>query len=201
MSLTAEQIQANFNKFRSLCEKLPPERAEQMLALVDGLGERLAVCPASGKKDYHNAFPGGLVEHSLRVLQNALILVKAYSWDVPRDSLIIACLLHDIGKVGDQNNDYYVPAEEWRAQKLGELYTYSNSIRYMDVPLRSVFLCNHYGLKLTQDEFLAIYLNDGFVLENNKKYCLREPLLAHIVMTADYISTSQEKSNPFKQKE
>lgn len=67
----------------------------------------------------------------------------------------------------------------------------------MTVPHRGVFLCQHYGLRLTQEETLAILLNDGFVVDENKPYCLKEPLLSHIVMTADYISTRQEKGGEF----
>jgi len=196
MSLTAEEIEANFNKYRSLLEKIGI-RSVYALALVDGLAERLALCPASGKKDYHNAFPGGLVEHSLRVLQNAVILSRAFEWKVPKESLIIGCLFHDLGKVGDHENDYYIPADDWQVKR-GEMYTYNKNMQYMTVPLRGIFLCNYYGLKLTQNETLAIQLNDGFVVDENKPYCLKEPLLAHIVMTADYISTRQEKSDEFK---
>jgi hypothetical protein len=191
MSLTAEEIEKSFNKYRALCEKLGP-RSTDALALVDGLGERLALCPASGKKDYHNAFPGGLVDHSLRVLGNAMTYVKSMGWTVPKDSLIISCLFHDLGKVGDHEKDYYVLAEDWQAKR-GELYSYNREIDHMSVPHRGVFLCNHYGLKLTRDETLAILLNDGWVVEENKQYCLKEPLLAHVVMTADYVSTMQEK--------
>jgi len=194
MSLSAEEIEKNYNKYRSLCEKLG-ERSPAALALVDGLGERLALCPASGKKDYHNSFPGGLVEHSLRVLGNAMKYAKAFEWSLPKDSLIIGCLFHDLGKVGDHEKDYYVPAEEWRAQKLGELYTYNKDMQYMSVPARGVFLCSHFGLKLTQAETLAILLNDGWIVDENKPYCLKEPLLAHVVMTADYMSTMQEKGS------
>lgn len=192
MSLTAEQIETNFNKYRSLCEKLG-ERSEPALAMVDHLGERLALCPASGKKEYHNAFPGGLVEHSLRVLTNAMTLVKAYGWPVPKDSLIIGTLFHDLGKVGDHEKDYYVPAEPWRQEKMGEMYTYNRDIQYMTVPHRGVFLCQHFGLKLTQDEMLAIILNDGQYAPENAPYKLKEPKLADIVHMSDLIATKQEK--------
>ena len=192
MSLTAEDIEKNYNKYRSLCEKLG-DRSEAALRLVDGLGDRLAVCPASAKKEYHNAFPGGLVEHSLRVLSNAMTLTKAYGWQIPKDSLIIACLFHDLGKVGNHEADYYVPAEPWRAEKLGEMYGYNKDIQYMTVPLRGIFLCQHYGLKLTQDEMLAIFLNDGQYAQENAPYKLKEPMLADVVHTADLIATKQEK--------
>lgn len=196
MSLSPEVIEQNWNKVRTLCDKPLGDRAPAALAMLDGLGVRLATCPASAKREFHNAFPGGLLEHSLRVLGNAMILSKAFGWVVPRDSLIISTIFHDLGKVGDDKSDYYVPqTEQWRIDKNGEIYTYNKDIQWMSVPARGVWLCQHYGLKLTQDESLAIMLNDGWVVVENKPYCLKEPLLAHVVMTADYIATMQEKGS------
>lgn len=193
MSLTPEQIEQNWTRYRALCEKLGA-RSEAALLMVDGLGERLAVCPASGKRDYHNAFAGGLVDHSLRVLGNAVKLAGAFDWKIAKDSMIIGCLFHDLGKVGDHENDYYVPQTDgWRADKLGELYTYNKDLQYMTVPDRGVWLCAHFGLALKQDEFLAIKLNDGQYAPENAPYKLKEPMLADVVHMADLISTKQEK--------
>lgn len=194
MSITPEKIEENWKKMLSLLEKTG-DRAEAALHLVNSLDERLCLCPASSRKDYHNSFPGGLVDHSLRVLGNAIKLTNAFGWKLPKDSLVISCLFHDLGKVGDHKDDYYIQqTDSWRNDKLGEMYQYNSEAQYMTVPARSVFLCQHYGLKLTQEETLAILLNDGFVINENKPYCLKEPLLAHVVMTADYISTRQEKN-------
>ena len=198
MTLTPEEISANFDKFRSLCEKLG-DRSQSALDMVDKLGEQLAVCPASSRKDYHNCMVGGLVDHSLRVLSNAMKLVKTFGWDVPKDSLIISCLFHDIGKVGLANGDgtatdYYVPQEsDWHREKLGELYKHNKEMQYMSTQQRSVHMCQAFGLKLKTEEYLSILLNDGFVLDENKPYCLKTPPLTFVVMTADYISTMQEK--------
>lgn len=194
MELTPEQITENFEKYRGFMEKLG-DRADAALALVDHLGERLALCPASSRKDYHHAIPGGLVDHSLRVLSNALKLTKAFGWDVPKDSLIIGCLLHDLGKVGDHENDYYVPQDsDWHREKIGEMYKYNKDIQYMTVPDRGVWLCQHFGLRLTQPEFMAILLNDGQYADENAPYKMKEPLLVDIVHIADFISTKQEKN-------
>lgn len=194
MELTPEQIAENFEKFRSFMEKLG-DRSEPALALVDHLGERLALCPASSRKEYHAAFPGGLVDHSLRLLSNALKLCKTFNWEVPKDSLIIGCLLHDLGKVGDHDKDYYVPQDsDWHREKLGEMYKHNKDILYMTVPDRGVWLCQHFGLKLTQEEWLAIKLNDGQYAEENAPYKMKEPLLADVVHLADYISCKQEKN-------
>lgn len=193
MTLSPEDIAANFDKFRSLCEKLG-DRSSAALALVDHLGERLALCPASSRKEYHAAFPGGLVDHSLRVLSNAMKLCKAFGWDVPKDSLIIGCLFHDIGKAGDHEQDYYLPQDsDWHREKLGEMYKYNKSMQYMTVPDRGVWLCQHFGLKLSQAEWLAIKLNDGQYADENAPYKMKEPRLVDIVHTADLISTKQEK--------
>lgn len=196
--LTPEEIAANFDKFRSLCEKLG-DRSQSALNLVDSLGERLAICPASSRLDFHNCMVGGLVDHSLRVLSNAMKLVKAYGWDVPKESLIISCLFHDIGKVGLANDDgsvtdYYVTQDsEWHREKLGEFYKHNKDMQYMSTPQRSVNMCQAFGLKLKTDEYLSILLNDGFVLDENKPYCLKTNPLVFAVMTSDYISTMQEK--------
>jgi len=198
MELAPEQIVENFNKYRGFLEKLG-DRAEPALALVDHLGERLILCPASSRKEYHHAIPGGLVDHSLRVLTNALKLVKAFSWDIPKDSLIIGCLFHDIGKCGliDDNNeiiDYYVPQDsDWHRDKLGEMYKKNKDMPYLTTRDRSIHICQRFGLKLTKDEYLSILLNDGFVLDENKPYCMKINPLVFSVMTADYISSMQEK--------
>lgn len=195
MSLTPEDIAANFDKYRSFMEKLG-DRSESALALVDHLGERLALCPASSRKEYHNAFPGGLVEHSLRVLTNALKLCKTFGWVLQKESLIIGALLHDLGKVGDHEQDYYIPQDsDWHRDKLGEMYKHNKAMQYMTVPDRGVWLCQHFGLRLTQAEFLAIKLNDGQYDETNAPYKMKEPRLADVIHIADVISTKQEKES------
>lgn len=197
--LTAEEISKNFDRFRALCEKLG-DRSESVVAMVDALGERLALCPASAKKDYHNAFPGGLVDHSLRVLGNAIKMSKGFGWSLPKNSLIISCLFHDIGKIGSPDADFYIPqTDQYWIDKKGEMYTYNNDLPYMATPDRSVFLMQHFGIQLSHDEALAIKLNDGFVVNDNKPYCLKISNLVYTVMTADYAATMEEKNTSFWQ--
>lgn len=198
MSLTPEEIEQNWRKFVSLCEKTG-DRAPAIAAMLEDLEDRLVLCPASSKKDYHNAFPGGLVEHSLRVLNNVVALNKTFGWNLPKESMIIGALFHDIGKVGlpgkSAENDYYIEQTDpyWR-DKRGELYTYNNSIKYLTTADRSVFIMQHYGIKLSVDEWLAVKANDGFVVQENKPYCLKEGQLVFAVQTADYLSTMIEKN-------
>jgi hypothetical protein len=189
---TPEKILENYEKFKSLCEKLG-DRAPQVSALLQHFEERLPLTPASSKKQYHRSTPGGLVDHSLRVLAYALKLNSTFGWGLDKQSLILSALFHDLGKVGSLTEDYYIPADEWRRNKLGETYQYNSNMDYMTVPHRSIFLLQHFGVHLKSDEMLAVLLNDGFVVDENKNYCLKEPQLATCIFTADYLATSEEK--------
>lgn len=203
ITISPEEIEQNFVKFCGFASKLG-DRAPAFTALCEGLGVALATAPASSKTQFHRACAGGLVEHSLRVLNNAIKLCKGFEWSVSPDSLIIGCLLHDIGKVGTPTDDgvveHYVPHDsDWHV-KQGNVYKHNDKEPYMSIPHRSLYICNHYGLKLTQDEMLALLLNDGFVVEENRQYCLKTGTLPFVVMTADYIATSQEKGALLKAK-
>lgn len=197
MNLEPEEIVKNFDTFRTLCGKVG-DRADAVLTMVDALGENLALAPASSRTSFHNCMSGGLVEHSLRVLQFARTNVKAHGWEIDKQSLILTCLMHDIGKVGlpDENGkivDFYVPNDsDWHVKR-GEVYKLNEKLPFMTTQHRSLFLLQSYGIRLTRDEYLAIMLNDGFVTVENKPYCLKEPLLAHAVMMSDYQATMVEK--------
>lgn len=193
--LSPEEIEVNWGKFVSFCEKLG-DRAPATLKMCDELAERLATCPASSRLSHHNAFPGGLVEHSLRVLLNAFKICKAFNWNVPKESLIICALFHDLGKLGDLENDYYLPQDsDWHRNKLGEVFKVNDKITYMTVPHRTIFLCQHFGITLTQDELLALLLHDGQYADENKPYRMKESLLSDVIHMADYLATKQEKGD------
>lgn len=194
--LTPEEITENFGKFEEFIQKISDDRKEPALKMVETLGERLALCPASGRTDYHNCFPGGLVEHSIRVLGFALKLRKMLeisSNDVPTNSLILVCLFHDLGKIGDLDDDYYVPQDSgWHRDKLGELYKINRDMTYMTVPHRSVWLCQHFGIQLTKEEMVGILIHDGQYVDDNKSYKMKEPAIAIIAHQADLLAGFRE---------
>jgi hypothetical protein len=194
--ISIEKIEENYNKFLTIINVLPEERKIPILNMLEVIGERLAICPGSSKVEYHACYPGGLVEHSIRVFQFAHSLEKLYKFgNIPRDSIIICSLFHDLGKLGDVDNEFYVPTtERWQIEK-GHLYEYNKKITYMNTSLRSLFLLHHFGIKLTQDEYLAIYLHDGQYIDKNKDYSLKEPNLSLIIHQADVAAAVWEKQN------
>lgn len=59
---------------------------------------RRAFCEAPAAAKVHQAYLGGLLEHTLAVLRNALLLAPNYQ-PCDRDALITGALLHDLGKI------------------------------------------------------------------------------------------------------
>jgi hypothetical protein len=176
--LTAEQIQNNWDNMISLIEKhITGERKTKLLDFYNKYQERIMLMPASYKKEYHNAFPGGYVDHVNRVVNCAMKLhdiwqemgadVSTYTYE----ELIFSALNHDLGKIGDEYHESYIPqTDQWRRDKLGEEYKFNDRLEYMSVPDRGLYMLTTHGIFASKNEILAIKLHDGLYEESNKSY-------------------------------
>lgn len=198
--LTEEQMLTNFNSFTLLCSKVGDHRSGAVERMLDEMGLRLSTAPASSRRDYHAAYPGGLVDHSLRVLRYALQLRKSVDLfeDIVDESIIFASLFHDIGKVGGPGPDgadyYIVEGNDWH-RKNGKYYNVNQDPQKMQNVDNSLLILLHYGIGVTQDEYLAIRLNDGAYADENKQYLMHEPRLAMLIHMADRLACETEKSS------
>ena len=157
--------------------------------------------PASAK--HHLAEPGGLVKHSLNVYRQALAIAKAQSEldpevekRLPKDSLAIVSLLHDVCKAG-----VYKEELKHRKNSDGRWEDYIGyTADYSSQPLghgeKSVIRLLRMGLNLTNDEILAIRwhmggwdLADSYEAKGNfSSACERCPLLS-VLIAADELAT------------
>ena len=122
MKLTAEQIQSNWEEFCGNIEKyITGDRKKKLLEFYKKYEDRIMMMPAAHKKEYHNAFPGGYVEHVNRVVRCAL--KQADLWDAEGadmstftpEELVFSAINHDLGKMGDEENESYIPqTDKWR---------------------------------------------------------------------------------------
>ena len=177
-----EKIETNWKQYEKLCKRLS---GVSLGTLLDDLGQRLVTCPASPRKEQYGCYPGGLVEHSLGVTALMRTLCDTYGFDIPLSSILKVGLLHEIGKVGDLNTDYFVEQNSsWHREKLGQLYKYNEDLNKMSVSHRSLCLLQHYGVQLSKDEWLAIQLAGGSHFEENRFYVGHEPSLALILQQA-----------------
>ena len=178
MKLTAEQIQSNWKKFNSNISKyITGDRKQKLLDFYKKYEERIILMPASHKKEYHSAFPGGYVDHVNRVVDASLKMYdvwKEFGMDTSTftiEELVFSAINHDLGKMGDAQNESYIPqTDQWRRDKLGEEYVHNKKIAFAAVPDRGLFLLQSHDIKYTFNEMLAIQTHDGLYDSANEKY-------------------------------
>jgi hypothetical protein len=206
MKLTAEQIQDNWDQFIGYIDTYISEpRASKLKAFYEKYSERIMLMPASHKKEYHNAFPGGYIEHVNRVIDAAISINSVWTnfgvdQNYTIEELVFSAMNHDLGKMGDEENESYIPqTDQWRKDKLGEDYTFNNKLEFMSVPDRGLFLLKEHDIDYTKNEWLAIRLHDGLYDDANKPYLMSwapetkvRTSLVHIVHQADFLAARVE---------
>ena len=178
MNLTAEQIQGNWDIFISnINSHITGDRKQAMLDFYAQYQERIMLMPAAHKKEYHNSFPGGYVEHVNRVVESSLHLAQLWA-DMGADmttftieELVFSAINHDLGKMGDENEESYIPQDDkWRREKLGEDYKFNTRVPFASVPDRGLFMLQSHGIQYTFNEMVAIQTHDGLYDVANEKY-------------------------------
>jgi hypothetical protein len=180
MQLNAEQIKENWDILMSRIDVYIPEpRRTQLKEFYSKYQERIIMMPAAHKKEYHNAFPGGYVDHVIRVIDCSLKLHNVWEemgTDVStytKEELVFSALNHDLGKMGDDQYEAYIPqTDQWRKDKLGEDYMFNTKLAFASVPDRSLFLLMSHGIQYSFNEMVAIQTHDGLYDEGNKKYLM-----------------------------
>ena len=204
--LTPEQIQENWNKLVQLVEDtFEGERKENLLKMYEYFEDRMCVAPASGKPNYHYCHIGGYTEHVLHVVETAKKLMKVYQEigaviDFNEEELVFSALHHDLGKVGDLDHEYYLPQDDdWRRKKLNEWFTHNPELQYMSVTDRALWLLQHFDVKISQLEYLAIKVSDGMYDEANQQYLKTfkpensfHSSLPYLIHWADHMATRAE---------
>ena len=205
--LSAEKIQSNWDRYISVIGTcFSKERTDILLPFLDKYKERMMMMPASSKNWHHSAFAGGYVDHVLRVFNCANELYKTWKkmgGDVSTysvEEMHFVALFHDLGKMGQQEGEYYQPNDsQWHVDKLGQIYKFNTDIPAMKVQERSLFLLQEIGCKVTQNEYIGIKIHDGLYDESNKFYFMSSmketrlrthlPLLMH---QADHMAAQIE---------
>jgi hypothetical protein len=146
-------------RFDGLLLKTGRRGIENVLAELDKLGFYEA--PASTR--FHGNYPGGLLEHSLCVYDEAVVIREAQlrlkpevAGSLPPDSIAIAALLHDVCKA-----EVYRKEEKRRKNAAGMWESYNGyGVDYGAFPLghgeKSVIQLLRWGLEMTDDEIVAI---------------------------------------------
>ena len=181
--------------------ELKSTKRKGIKALIEYL-ENSDFFTAPASTAYHGAYPGGLLEHSINVL-NCLRFEYANLQDsdyilpeIPEESIIITALLHDLCKV----NTY---VEWYRNVKNEDTGKWEKVKCYKREPLlamghggKSVFIAQQF-IQLTVDEATAIYWHmsaydahpSGYNTYNELSKAYSTNLLAFLLHTADMKAT------------
>lgn len=177
MKLTAEQLEHNFNSFLLLIETyIDKPRADQLINLYKDHAERIMLMPASGTEHYHNCWPGGYVDHVIRVVNAALKLKELWesfgsTINFTTEELVFAAINHDLGKIGTEAAEQYIVNDsEWHRKNQGKLYKNNPVNSFMTVPDRSLKLLADRQIAVSENEWYGIKLHDGLYDDSNKHY-------------------------------
>ena len=204
--LSIEQIEHNWKKLMQLIEDtFEGDRLRKLKTMYTYFEDRMCMAPASAKEHYHNAHVGGYVEHVLHVIDCALQINNLWknngaTIDFTDEELIFAAMHHDLGKVGDLTGDYYIPQDsDWHRKNQGSIFKHNPEIEYMTVTDRALWLLQHFGVSMTQNEFIGLRLTDGLYEEANKSYYVGytperslRTNIAYILHQADMLATHVE---------
>ena len=213
--LDENTIQDNYNKFRKLINQtFSGDRLDNLNKMYDSLEDRIVLTPASSIEHFHNAFAGGYIDHVLRVTRNSLKFYDLYeslgvNLDFSKETLIFVALHHDLGKVGNDTESWYIPNDsQWHIENQGKIYKTNPDMHFMNINDRTIWLLNHYGIKISEEEYIGIKLTDGLydspneeyliVFDKNKRLKTEIPTIMH---QADMAACVYERSRIFQKKE
>ena len=176
----------NFELFKAQTVKIGP-RAGNLLKFLDDNAERVMLATASSKLDFTCCHPGGLVEHSLRVLQNAAKLRQVYGQvdSVSTANLILTSLYHDIGKIGSDSKEYYIEnTSDWHRDKLGIMYNVAERFQHIPVSQLSLWWLSQNKVEIDIDEWYSISVVGNKHMRDDIPNSTNEPWLSVILTQA-----------------
>ena len=185
MTLTLDNLEA---KYHELFELLGSRKA-QVLAFKDYIERETSWLTAPASTRFHLNVERGLLLHSVGVTHNALSIKSILAPDISDESVVIAALFHDLGKVGYPGKPYYRPNDvQWEVTERNMTYKTNPEATTMNLAVRSLYLIAN-RVELSEHEAQAIVAHDGIYPVsggvNNLDYHHKECRLQMIVHFAD----------------
>ena len=188
MKMDESRINANFLKYISRLERYSCYSQQMM----DEIGEKIKHAPYGLSADSGGAYDGALVDVVLNKLcrmgfdLNKGGLAEHPLMMVNTDMLMRVLLLQHIGKAV-----MFTPqTEEWTKKK-GWVYDFDNTLKSnLKLGERSLYLCQHYDIKVTDEEYEAIRIIDK---EWDDKHIIMSSPLCVITRVANIMTNIELK--------
>ena len=166
---------------------------ENFINFINSNDQRIVECSYSQREKEPFCGPGGLVEYSLELLKNAKNISKAIGYEFSSTRLIKACLLSDIGRIGNATEDRFIICQsDWHKEKLGQYYDWNENCEKYSIQDMSLFHAQSNNIKLSWEEWQAIFLSKDFMSEDNKFYGSHRHRLSIILNLAKQVTLKNE---------
>lgn len=207
-TINLTELEAEYQSLIDIVEKeFSGERLEKLLNMYTDFEDIIIRAPASSRLNFHNAYPGGYVDHVKRVYTATQYMTRLYEKiggfiDFTQEEAAMVSLHHDFGKLGFPTKPKYLEqTDQWRKNKLLEVYTHDESAQFMTAVDQTLFILQQYGIELTHVEYLGIKLHDGLYEKGNEEYLMgfkggpmaMKTNLPSIVHWADHAACKAEK--------
>ena len=149
-----EIIKKNWTTYKTILSRLEDNDIDNLL---DSLGERICIAPANSNNKQYGCYPGGIVVTSTKLAKAMQALNEFHGNPVDIKSVYKVGLLHDIGRLGTIGADWLLPQDsDWHREKLGNEFKVNFDLPKLTHLQRTLFLLNHFQVKLTEEEFFAL---------------------------------------------
>ncbi len=180
------------------------ERTKAVTMMHESMESRLVSAPASSKIQFHNAYPGGYLDHVLHVIEAAYLLRPVYerlggALDFTEEEMVFAAMHHDLGKLGDEDGPAYFETIDPKDNNNGVYFKTNTGPQIMSCFDRTIYLLNKHGIKFNKHEMLAIKMADGVFSDENKTQFYANGFFPHrthlgyFIHWADWMACITEK--------
>jgi len=142
---------------------------------------RVQMAPASGMEHFHNAIPGGYLDHVLRVYEFTIEQYELWKRmgmkldNFSLEELLFAAIHHDLGKLGlpGVGKEHYLANDStWHVKNQGKIYKSNPNVPKIPITDKGFYLMNHYQVPYSINEMIGIRCTDGMYEETNKAYLM-----------------------------
>lgn len=187
MNKSIDQIKESYDKYFKFFSKYFGE--ECSANIERDLGERLAVAPRSLSLD-GGGYPGALIDFTFMVGRK--VKEMNHLTNEEKQSLIKVCLIHELGKLGDEDNEQFVPQDSsYFKDKYNHSFKYNEKCNHMTFLHRTLFFITKYKLSLNQNEFIVLLTSNGLHLEENRFYANDNHVLAQTFQLCKTLSENE----------
>ena len=144
---------------------------------------------------YHCNYKGGLLEHTLNVIEYALKLADTFNSKVSKESIVLCACGHDTGKAYEYYVNNLLKSGKVSGSKLKKI---NPSLMIKSHAMRSLTIMSKF-FTLTESEKVAILSHDGWYENTNREYMLALDELLYIIHSADlYVARFVEPVKSYK---